>query len=92
MPDYMITLHDCLIPILEKYDGVQINRIVYDDPQRKVCVNFHPDYTTLYASDETSNTEILYSIAKTIIENYILELDGVYFEIDMKPFMEPDIF
>ena len=90
IPDYMITLHDYLIPILEKYNGVQIDRIVYDNSQKKVCVDFRSDYATLYAHDETNNNEILYSIAKTIIENYSVEIAGVYFEIDMKPFMEPD--
>jgi len=91
IPDYMITIYDYLNPITEKYDKMQIDRIVYDDVQQKICVNFNQDYITTYADDEAANKEILYSIAKTIIENYSLELNGVYIEVDMKPFMEPNI-
>lgn len=92
IPDYMLTVYDYLILVEDRHGPLQIERIVYDVEKNKFCVNFAADFP-LSGSGVTPEREqeVLFSIAKTILENDSLGAEGVYFEIEMQSYAEPDI-
>lgn len=80
LPDAMLTVYDFLLPIFDDYDVPEIDRIVYDEEQSRICVNF------ISKINEDEEELVLRSIEKTIMENQSGEYDGVYFEVNMQKY------